>query len=140
MSGTSPLTRTIQPLTDDVPLQRQATSRHKGPLRVKQRPSNCAFEQAAWSVSWWLLAPPGPAVLQIGSGPGRCTGKGIRKQEASRFLFRLISRWILFLKSVFQSRRFHILCDGAGQRHRKKHIGVNMCIKKQSICRICTNK
>ena len=77
-----PLARTIQQVTDDVPLPHQATSRHKGPLRVKQRPSNCAFEQAAWSVSWWLVGPSGPAVLQIGWGLGCCTGEEIRKEEA----------------------------------------------------------
>lgn len=70
----SPLAWTIQPVTDDVPLQHQATSRHKGPLRVKQRPSNCAFEQAAWSVSWWLVGPSGPAEAWA-AAPGGNWGK-----------------------------------------------------------------
>lgn len=48
------LASAIQPLTDDVSFQHKATSRHKGPLRVKQRPSNYDCEQSAWLRGWWL--------------------------------------------------------------------------------------
>lgn len=58
---------------------------------VKQRPSNCAFEQAAWSVSWWLVGPSGPGDLQIGWGSGLLQREDMKEEEAlclSVWLFR----------------------------------------------------
>lgn len=82
-------------MTDDVPLQCQATSRHKGPLRVKQRPSNCAFEQAAWSVSWWLVDPSGP-VDWLRPELLRCDEIGKKGAHILAVGAQLISRWIYF--------------------------------------------
>lgn len=54
-----PLTRTIQPVTDDV-----VNSTPGDIMAQRATPGetafNCVFEEAAWSVGWWLLAPLGP--------------------------------------------------------------------------------
>lgn len=64
------------------PLSARRQHGTKSLSRVKQRPSNCAFEQAAWSVSWWLVGPPGPAVPEIGWGLGWWTGRKLGKRRA----------------------------------------------------------